>query len=330
MPTSPTFTERRLYRLAAVLQAFQSAQGTPVEDFTTISTRPIWAREALFDPGITKEDFQGTHGSPRKRGEARFLKERKPMVKLIGGATPKNIEWLLRSAIGPWTGGGTLTLTFSPGINEFATLGLAEKTPSPNAQQFLRFWDAWAHRVSFRMASGLTTLDVEADFACRDFDRTAMNALPPIVLPASFAPPAIDVFAPHSFRLFRDPAGANVSIAVRELEITFENGVEHETWNDAAAQVIAEGFNKVSVRLRGVWIDETLAIQQDAENKNTVFRRFKAEWTVGAKVFTIDLKNVDFVPSATGWVDGRFREFIVEGEGYLNSSGDYADVTLVP
>ncbi len=330
MPNSPTFTERRLYRLAAVLQAFQAARGTPVSDFTTVATRPIWIREAEFDPGITKEDFQGTHGSPRKRAEARFMKERKPIAKLIGGATPKNIEWLLRSCIGPWTGGGTLTLTFSPAINEYATLGLVEKTPVPNAQQFLRFWDAWAYRVAFKMASGLSTLDVEADFACRDFDRTPLNALGGISLPGSFAPPAIDVFAPHSFRLFRDPAGANVSIAVRDLELVFEGGVLHETWNDPAAQVFSEGYNKVMLKVRGVWTDETLAIEQDVETLNTVFKRFKAEWTSGSKVFTVDMKNVDFTPSPTGWHSGRFREFTIEGEAYLDGSGNYVDVTLVP
>lgn len=327
---SPTFTERRVYRNAAVLQAFQSVQGTPVSDFSGAASRAMWVRTLDFSTGTRKGDDQGTTGTARKRAEARYLVERKPTVRLLGGATPKNIEWLLRSWGGSWSGGGTLTLGLTENINEFSTLALVEQVPVPNAQKLVRVWDGWAHKVTLRMESGLSTLDAEAEFACRDWDRTLLNALGPIVLPASFAPPAIDVFAPHSFRLYRDPAGVNASIAVRELEITLESGLLHEVWNDENPQVVKEGYTSIRARVRGVWTDETYAIEDDAETLTPTFRRFRAEWASGAKAFVIDMRNVDFVPSNSGWEGNEFREFTVEGEAYLDASGNYVSFELTP
>lgn len=327
---SPTFTDRRLFRLAAVLHGFQTVQGTPVADFTTAATRVMWAKLFDIDPGLVKDDFQGSTATPKKRQEGRFLKERKPVALLHGGATPKNLEWLLRSWGGTWSGGPTLTLAFTNTIGEFSTLAMVEKVPVPNTQKVMRLWDAWAHHVTLSMASGLSILEVNARFAARDFDRTPLNALGGITLPASYAPPAIDVFAPHGFRLYRDPASANVSVAVRELRIEFVGGLQHETWNDVSPQVVSEGWNAVKVSFRGVWMDETYAIETDVETLPIVFKRFKAEWTSGSKNFTIDMRNVDFTASPTGWRDGLFREFEVEGEAYLNSSDQYIDVTLTP
>lgn len=329
--TSPSFTERRLYRNAAILQAFQPTPDVPVDNFSTIASRPIWARVMEFNPGIVKDDPQGTTGTARKRREARYLQNVLPTVRLMGGATPKNLEWLLRSWGGNWTGGPTLSLNITEQINELVTLGLVEKVvPPPNPQQFVRIWDAWAWRIELAMLSGLSTLDVTADFAARDWDRTPLNALPPIVLPVTFAPPAIDVFAPHSFRLYRDPAGANVSIAIRELKIVLEHGLLHETWNDRAPQVVKEGYTRVLVSIRSIWQDENYAIEDDAEAQAIPFKRFSAEWTNGAKNFKIDMRNVDFLASPTGWSDGKFREFTVEGEAYLDDAGNYVNITLTP
>lgn len=330
--TSPTFTERRLYRLAALLQGFQSVQGTPVSNFTTAASRAMWAREVELSPGVVKADEQGTTGTSRKRGEARYMVDRRPTLRFLGGATPKNLEWLLRSWGGAWTGSPTLTLGLTENINEFATLGLVEKAPAGggNTQKLIRAYDAWAHKVRLFMESGLSALDVEAEFACRDFDRTPLNALGGITLPSTFGPPAIDVFAPHGFRLFRDPAGANVSVAVKRMEIVLEHGLLHEVYNDVVPQVVKEGNTKIGVNFTGVWSDETYGVETDAETVATVFRRFKAEWTSGAKSFKLDMRNVDFTPSPTGWRDGQFREFNVEGEAYLDASDNYVSFELTP
>lgn len=327
---SPTFTERRLYRNAAVLLAFQSTPDVPVTDFSTAASRAMWARLLNFDPQIDKDDPQGTTGTARKRREARYLRSRRPVVQIFGGATPKNIEWFLRSWGGPWIGSPTMTLNLTENINEFATVGIAEKVQTPNPQKFVRIWDSWASRIELSMASGLSTLDIRADLAARRFDRTPLDALGGIVLPASFAPPAIDVFAPHGFRLYRDPAGPNVSIAVREFKLVLEHGLNHEDWNDENPQVVKEGHTKISVSMRSAWMDETYAIEEDVEVLPTIFKRFRAEWGVGSKSFIVDMKNVDFMASPTGWENGQFREFTVEGEAYLDDAGNYVDFLLTP
>lgn len=147
----------------------------------------------------------------------------------------------------------------------------------------------------------------------------------------SNAPPTgLDVFAPHQFRLFRDPDGANVSIAVEEFVIEFASDVSQEVWNDYAPQVVNVGYNAIKVKVRGIWQDETLAIETDAETLATTFKRFLARWRNGSKELLIDLKNVDWKPSATGWSGKRFNEFEIEGEAFLDEDGVLAEITLTP
>lgn len=333
--TSPSFTERRLYRNAALLMGFQSALGTPVSDFTTVATRAMWLREFDLDPGDEKADDQGTIGTARKRREARYLVQRLPKARMLGGATPKNVEWALRSWGGPWIGGPTFTLDVKENINEFATLGLVEKiVPGVgNLQRLIRLKDSWVNRVRLIQASGVATLDLEASVVARTFDKTLMSALGGITLPATaggYMPPAIDVFAPHQFRLYRDPAGANVSIAIRELELDFEHGTLHESFNDIEPQIVKEGYTSLKYRLRGVWMDETHAIQTDLETSPPTFKRFRAEWISGAKSLIIDAKNLDWVPSITGWRENRFAEFTIEGENYLDDADNWITFSLTP
>lgn len=332
MPHSPTFTERRLYRNAVVLMGFQSAQGTFVTDFSTALTRQMWAREYVFDPNYEKADEQGTTGTAKKRLEARYVQQQLPIGMMLGAASPESIEWLLRSWGGIWTGVGTLTLPISEEIAEFATLALVENVAIPNPQDLVRVLDMWAHRVTLSMDTGISLLDVQADFAGRDFDRTLLNALggAGITMPADFDQDIGAVFAPHQFRLFRDPAGDDVSIAIQEIEIILEHGLLHENYNDVLPQVVKEGHTMIKVRMRARWQNETKAISVDSEADVPVFKRFTAEWTSGAKIFKIDMSNVDFVPAPTGWADEDFTEFIVEGEAYLDSSDNYVAITLTP
>ncbi len=326
---SPTFTERRLYRNARLLMGFQSAESVPVVDFSGAASRSLWARRFAFDPQIEKGDDQGTTGTPLKRSDARWLDNLLPVATFIGPATPRSLEWILRAWGGTWAGSPTMTLAVTDVLNEYSTLALVEKVPVPNPQQLLRTWDAWPWRVAIRMYDELGPLELEAEFVCRDFDRTPLNALGGITLPASLAPTPISAFTPHYFRLFRDPAGANVSLAARELEIRLEHLVAHENWQDRAPRVTKLGETKISVALRGIWQDETLAIETDLESQATTFRRFQALWSDAARNFQLDMRNVDFIASPTGWEDGRFKEFTVEGEAYFDGT-NWVAITLTP
>jgi hypothetical protein len=329
---SPTFTERRLWRNAYLLMAFQTAQDSKVNDFSTAATRSMWASLFEFDPGVERGYSEGGEGVAEKIKDGWFSPLIRPSARLAGQANPKTLEWLLRSWGGSWSGSPTMTLTLTEALNEYATLALVEKAPVPNTQKLVRAWDMWAHRLRLVMSGGLETLRVEADFIGRDYDRTALNDLGGITLPASFVPPGTDkVFAPHQFRLYRDPAGANVSLAVEEFELILEQGASHEHWNDRAPEVRKTGYTTVRCRMRGIWQDETYAIATDGETVTPTFKRFQAEWVSGAASFVVNLRNVDWNVSPTGWDGKRFRSFEAEGEALLDlDAGAFVTITLTP
>ena len=328
---SATFTERRLFRNQHILQAFQSALGSPVDNFDTVENRVMWMKRVDFNPQVVKGDIQGTHGSMKKRKEGRYEQSRKPIVTMIGGATPRNIEWLLRAWGGSWTGTPTLTLGLTEEINEFVTLAIAEKTDViPNPQNFIRIKDAWPHTLRLTMASRLSVLEVDARFIARDFDYTPLNALGGITLPSSFAVPEIAVFAPHDARLFRDPAGSNDSIAIERIELILEHGFDHETYNDTLPQIVKQGYTSVKIKLRSAWMDETYLLHNDALTQIPTFKRFEAKFTVGAKVFRMVMENVDWKPTRTGWAQKKWMRFDIEGEAYLDASDGYVLFELTP
>jgi hypothetical protein len=310
--------------------AFQSASDVPVSDFSTAASRSMWARAFAFDPGVEKGYASGSEGTARTVKEGRLTSLVRPSAAFSGRANPKTLEWLLRSWGGTWSGSPTMTLSLTEALNEYATLALVEKAPAPNAQKVVRAWDMWAHEIRLRLPAGLDVLDVEASFAGRDYDRTPLNALGGIVLPGSYTPPGADkVFAPHQFRLYRDPAGANVSIAAEEFEMVFSHGYSQEHWNDRAPEVRKIGYTTVSLRLRGTWSDETYAIATDAETETPTFKRFRAEFVSGSASFVVDLKNVDWTVSPTGWEGKRFRAFEIEGEAFLDDAvPSYVDFSL--
>jgi hypothetical protein len=328
VPTSPTFTNRRVYRNAYALLAFQAAAHAPVSDFS--AAQSLFAREFAFDPQADKPYSYGAEAKPYKLVDGRFLSSIKPVAALKGYATPKNLEALLRSWGGYWqnVGGGQENLVLTENLNELATLALVENKNTPNPEYVTRAWDMWAHRVLLTLSPGPSALMVEAGFIGRDYDRTALNALGGITLPSSFAPPGMEPrFTPINTRLFRDPAGANVSVAVEELQIEFEQGFGHENWNDRAPIVAKRGYTTIALKLRGTFEDETYAILKDAEA--VTFRRFKAQFVSDSKSLVIDLANVDFTVAPVGWRNGRFV-FEVDGEAFMGDDEVFATISLVP
>lgn len=329
---SPTFTERRIWRNAFLLLAFQGAQGAKVDNFNTAASRSLWADRYVFDPQIDREWSGGDGTTARMVKDGLIGGPIMPVASYRAQATPKNLEWLLRSWGGTWSGSPTMTLTLTEALNEWATLALVEKVPVPNAQKLVRMWDGWAYRLALRMGVGLERLVLDADFAGRDYDRTALNALGGITLPASFNPPGADtVFAPHGFRLYRDPAGANVSIAVEEFELEMEQGLSHERFNDTKPEVNKVGFTAIRCRLRGAFHDETYAMALDSETPTPTFRRFTAEWHSGAKSFVVDMRNIDFTVRGIGWDGKKFAQFEAEGDVLLDEgAGTFATFSLTP
>ena len=329
MTTSATFLNRRIYRRAYALLAVQGVAHTPVSDFTAAAS--LFLREFMIDPQADKPYSMGGEAKPYRVTPGRFLSSVKPVAHGIGLATPKMIEALLRSWGGTWTaiGGGQYTLALTENLNEYATLGLVENKDLASTEKFVRVWDSWAHRIVLRLRPGMDAVEAEVQFAARDYDRTPMNALGGITLPASFAPAGMsEVFAPHSIRLFRDPAGANVSIACEELDLEFDQGFIHENFCDIKPLVKKTGYTTIKLRLKGSVSDETYAITSDAEA--VTFKRFLATFTSKAgKVFSVDLKHMDFSVNPIGWQGGRF-EFIVEGEAFMDPAETFVTITNTP
>jgi hypothetical protein len=330
MTTSATFTNRRLWRHAYALMAFQAAAHTPESDFS--SGKNLWFREFVVDPQVEKPYAMGGETSPYRVKDGKFISSAKPVAHGIGMATPKMLETILRSWGGSWSsiGGGQYQLGLTRNLNEYATLALVENKDTPNPEILTRLWDAWAHRVTLRMRPGLEAVDLEAFFAARDYDRTPLNALGGISLPSSYAPmDAGEVLAPHSFRLLRDPAGSDVSIAAQEFSITFDAGLLHEAFCESRPLVKKVGYTTVAISLRGTVEDETYGITTDADS--LTFKRFVAQWASDSgKAFSVDLKNVDFSVNPIGW-KGRLFEFQVHGEAFMDSStGAFVTITNTP
>ena len=328
---SPLVADVRKWRNAALLAAFQAVKGTPVSDFSTSETRALQAGAFLFDPGIERDWSGGAAVTSKRAKAAAFNPLVAPIASLAATGTPRNIEWLLRSWGGPWAG-SPLVLGMPETVDKFLTLGLVEDAYTAGSDQYLwRAWDMWAHTVRLKMR-GEEPLEVEADLAGRDFDRVALNALGGITLPASFTPPSMGpAFTAHNFRLLLDPAGTPIALPVDVVEIEFASGYQQEHWNDRAPQVNKIGRTLVSVRIEGPWCDDVLALVDDAEDPGTATRRIEARWVYGSSILSIDMSNVNFGASRTGWNGKAWARFEAYGEAFLDEGDDsYLTVTLTP
>src|SRR3990172_711830 len=121
-------TNRRVRRKAAALLAPQSGKGVLVDNFPAASAERLWSRElnvaiddpkSLPGPWMTELETEGEG--------ARYSIMERTAGKALVMATPKSVEYLLRSNWGPY-GAGVLSLASQ--VSEYFTLAWIEDVAS--------------------------------------------------------------------------------------------------------------------------------------------------------------------------------------------------------
>src|SRR3990172_4344505 len=181
-------TNRRVRRKAAALLAPQSGKGVLVDNFPAASAERLWSRElnvaiddpkSLPGPWMTELETEGEG--------ARYSIMERTAGKALVMATPKSVEYLLRSNWGPY-GAGVLSLASQ--VSEYFTLAWIEDVASGSPQNLVRAQDAWFHRVVIRATRSSARVVLDALYEGRTGRVDPLNALPGgVVLPASPRPP---------------------------------------------------------------------------------------------------------------------------------------------
>lgn len=325
---TPAETLRRVGRLSRILAGFQTAKGTIVDDFTTAAAAVVWAENVKLPAHLPKNDVPDwmTQLETQDESSRHSLPDR-AAGQLIGPATPKNIEWFLRSNWGPFAAG---SFSLASQINEWLTLAYVESISAGSTERLVRIRDAWIHRLTVSAAMPRGLLILQGDWAGRRTSNRLLNAGAPVVLPASpMTPPDFGFFAVRTAEFLRDPIGLNERIRFSNLEIQLEQQVRTEHTATDGWEVWKQGKAKVRVVLRGNVSEETWALI-DANRAGTKFPfRLVAVSSGGSPMtLTIDLQNVDFTFENIGFDPGR-RYVDFEAEGMAGkSTGGFATITL--
>lgn len=325
---TPAETLRRVGRLSRIIAGFQSAKGTIVDDFTTASSAILWAESVKIPAHLPKVDIPPwmTQLETQDESSRHSLPDRAEGV-LVSPATPKNLEWFLRSNWGPFAA-GAFTLTSQ--INEFLTLAWVESITAGSAERLVRIRDAWIHRliISANFTRGLMIL--QGDYVGRRTSNRLLNAGAPVVLPTTpMTPPDFDHFAVRTAELIRDPAGDNERIRFSDVEIQLEQEAKTEHTFTDGWEVWKGGKTKVRVVLQGHVSEETWAVI-DANRAGTKdkFRLTAVSTGSTPMTLTIDLENVDFTFENIGFDPGRqYVNIQAEGLATKGSSG-FVTITL--
>jgi hypothetical protein len=110
--------------------------------------------------------------------------------------------------------------------------------------------------------------------------------------------PDDDELFPHrAMQLIREPAGANVELAVKEFTLNMRHGFTHEPFNDEWARVTKQGLFEVTGTLISRVMDETETLRVDGLANTARSFRFSLIGSAGAE-WRFDLRNVRWNPLA--------------------------------
>lgn len=328
--------QRRRGIASRLLAAFQTVKGTAVDDFTTAATATLWTEEPQVDVGRIKsrpgpfmtqleaEDTTGRISMPEQpNGTMRIL------------ATPKSVEWMLRSNWGPFAAGA---FTLKSQIPEFLTLAWVEDYRAGATQNLIRIRDAWFHTVTFETGRD-GRLVIVGEYAARAPGRLdpgvtvdALDALPgPVVLPASpMTPDDLGKFPNIIGEWRRDPTSSDVQIRISSLELSFNQNLRAEWVETSGFEVSKLGKTQALVEFRGNVSNETWAILNNARSETKDrFRLILKTTTTPVLTLTFDLFDVDFEIERLGYLPGRqYVEFVATGKANKKGS-DFVGITLI-
>lgn len=322
-------TNVRVGRIAALLVGVQTAKGTPVSDFTSGANGRAWSDAYGDDLGPLKSNAGGWMTQPLLETDARYGVGKLAQGSLTAKATPQSLGWFLRSNWGSYSGG---VWTLLGQVNEWLSFGWVENVLTGATQYFHRISDAWLHSLTLR-ATPYDPLTIEAEYAAEVVGTpVALNALGGITLPAApMNPDDVNVFPGRMVKLFRDPTGANVEIALHSFAITFDQGLG-SMWDMAGGKwrvyKVGHPGPRVLVEFTAHVSDETWGILTQSRAGTKERYRITAAAEDPTQTLTIDLYQMDFEFDLVGHAGQRFVQFSAIGQAHRDSDGNFVTIAL--
>lgn len=317
-----TATNVRSGRQVALIAAVQSAQGTPVSAFA--ASPVIWTHSAEIpvSPEKSSENWMAETVGPAPA--ERFNVGDRPEGRFLAVSTPAVLDLLLRSNWGPPSGG---VYALKTQVNEWLTLAWVEWAAAASVGQVVRMQDAWVHRLVLRAVFPTGFLMASAAFLGRKIlvDAKGSGGL---TYPA-FTPERNPFTINDNTAFIRDPAGLNVSIRIRELELTFDQRAAPHEWDMGALlfRVLKAGPAEVTAEFRAEVSDEAWAVLTDARAAAKRTFRFTASAQSPAKTLTVNLNEMDFTFDEMGHDGKDMREIRGRGRAHL-SAGAPATISI--
>lgn len=319
-----TRTNERLFNRALVALAAQSAEGTPVLDFTASSALVAWARRVVANENQQFETFQGANGTVMEHTDGYLNSFRLPEIEIEFYPTKTIMTDILRSFAGPFAG---TAVTWPVGISTLFSFLVADApdgfTP---AQNVYRYEDCFVREIEIE-TGGFRVAVCRARIIAQKvtpFDTDAVGLVYPEV-PADF-----QQFAHGISEFIKDPASENLQLAVDNVRVNLSHAFQHEPFNSEDGLITKQGFLEVTGNLRGRMMNETSPIRQDA--LAATLRAYRLRLVNGADEIRFDLNNMIWSPTNVGFADRRFVNF---DANFRSGSSDPAtensvDINILP
>jgi len=317
-----TATNLRTGRQVALLAAVQAALGTPQTAFASSPVFWTHSTEMPVSPKKTDDTWMAETVGPAP--EERTNIGDRPLGRIVSAVTPDALDLLLRSNWGPRVGSA---YTLASQINEWLTLAWVEWAAAGNVGQVVRIQDAWVPRLVLRAEFPRGYLVAIATYMGRRILPDAKGS-GGLTFPASWSPERNPVTV-NAAAFVRDPAGLNVSLRIRELEITLNQRPAAHEWDyaDLLYSVVKAGPTDVRVHVRAEVSDETWALITDARAGTMRQFRFTAFAQSPAKTLTVTFNNLDFEFEELGHDGKDMREIVADGRAHLDA-GELATISI--
>jgi hypothetical protein len=318
----PAATNVRSGRQVALLAAVQAALGTPQTAFALSPVFWTHSTEIPVSAEKTEDTWMAETAGPAP--EERTNIGDRPLGRFVAAVTPGVLDLLLRSNWGPISGS---SYTLASQINEWLTLAWVEWAAAGNIGRIVRVQDAWIPRLVLRAEFPRGYLVAIASYMGR---RTLMDAKGSggLTFPGSWSPERNPVTV-NGAAFVRDPAGLNVPLRIRELEITlFQRPAPHAwEYGDLLYEVLKAGPTDVRVQVRAEVSDETWALIDDSRAGTLRQFRFTAAAQSPATTLTLTFNNLDFTFEEIGHDGKDMREIVADGRAHLEA-GELATISV--
>lgn len=306
----------------ALLAAVQASLGAPA---TVFAASPVFFSKSADIPVSPEKARETWMANPVAAGpEEAFTIGDRPAGRLAAHATPAVLDLLLRSNWGPKAGS---SYTLKTQVNEWLTLAWVEHAAAGNVGEVVRIQDAWLHRLILRADFPRGILAASGAYFGRKIiaDDKGSGGL---TFPGSWSAEK-NPFIVNAAAFMRDPAGLNVEIRLRSLEILFDQRAARQEWDYGPLlyRVLKGGPCLVQVSFVSEVSDEAWAVIKDSRAQTLRDFRFTAFAENPGKTLTIDVKQVDFTFHELGHDGEDMREISGSGWAHL-SAGVPATISI--